>query len=352
MQPQDRRTFLGRALRAGAGATVVAPFAGAAPSVAGTAARDAAPRPSDVDESFVAGEVVHVDGGVLKVVDHDGRARTVVVGDASHVWKAARFGQGHALARHDCIYARGDAVQRDGTLLVDRLWANITSFSGIARDRRARSLALSLPDGRRLTTTVTEATQSHLADGRTARGVEALAPEQPVQVIAFGDPATGRLTASRVVALDKPGTGSAATAHANTANVNSGMASYFCCGGVSGCGTCYGTSGQGACGGCRSDRLHMAWPKLTTGCGPYCDNCCLRATFPRLACDHGVQIRSMCRPQSATVLVKDCGPVVRCRSTTYGCGHLYKLVYDLTPCSFTAVGGGLESGLVDIYATS
>jgi hypothetical protein len=185
-------------------------------------------------------------------------------------------------------------------------------------------------------------------------------PDTQVQVIAFYDPGSDNLVASRVITVaedpNAPATAARARrpagkvkAHA-AAGWETGIASWFCCGNVGGCGQCYGVgSGGGACGGCRSDYHHMAWPELTTGCGPYCDNCCLRADFPRLPCGQGIRVWHYCDSHYVDCTIKDCGPLVRCRSA-YGCGALVKIMFDLTPCAFSVIGD-LASGLVDVQCS-
>lgn len=344
MQAQNRREFLSKALAAGAGATLLSPF-----QVGSAQASSDASTPTDIDPGFAAGEVVAVGvDGTIKVLDYDGSVRQLVVQPGSRVWKAGAFERPDILAEHDCIYARGAVNQSDSSLIVDSLWANISSFPGTVQGRTSSQLTLQLTDGTQQRLGVVAATESDLPHGESIAGsVMGFAIGAPVQAVVFSDPETKQLTASRVIALETPGAPDPAV---NPDVYNTGIASFFCCGNVSGCGTCHVGSGGGACGGCRSDRFHMAWPKLTTGCGPYCGNCCLRLSFPRVACNTQVYISSVCRNQSALVYVKDCGPTVHCRSN-YGCGNLPKILYDLTPCAFTAVGGGLSDGLVDIGAS-
>jgi hypothetical protein len=82
---------------------------------------------TEIDPNFVAGTVTVPAPGQLTMKDLDGSPRVLRLADLSTVrrdgsWNATPVAVG------DCVYARGQA-QKDRSILVDRLWANIASFS-------------------------------------------------------------------------------------------------------------------------------------------------------------------------------------------------------------------------------
>lgn len=51
-----------------------------------------------------------------------------------------------------------------------------------------------------------------------------------------------------------------------------------------------------------------------------------------------------------TAYIQDCGPTQTCRSA-FGCKSYVTHKFDLTPCTFTAIGGDLSAGYVDCNVT-
>jgi hypothetical protein len=93
----------------------------------------------------------------------------------------------------------------------------------------------------------------------------------------------------------------------------------------------------------------MAWPQVS-GCGPYCDGCCLEEGYPRYGCGTGFTIENPCSGRSAFVQIADCGPTVRCRNT--GCLGFDSVRFDLTPCAFSGVGGSFDVGHCNLYVSA
>jgi hypothetical protein len=94
----------------------------------------------------------------------------------------------------------------------------------------------------------------------------------------------------------------------------------------------------------------MAWPKLTTGCGPFFGDCSLSSDFPRHACGSCVDIMNPCVGTIVTVRIRDCGPTVHCVSPK--CNGYDHVAYDLTPCAFTALGKSLSDGVQGVQVTT
>ncbi|MDQ3981366.1 MAG: septal ring lytic transglycosylase RlpA family protein [Actinomycetota bacterium] len=353
MSSVSRRRFLGEALLAGAGATVLRPFAPG--ELAGPAAD--ASEESDLDPNFVAGQVVDVSDGRIIVRNPDDELRELAVTSGSGIWKRAEW-NGAAVTVDDCIYARGEADE-SGRLVVERLWANIAAFTGRVHDARRTSVTLEMPSGAHRTTAVIERTEVESRRGGFGRGSAShLRPGDVVQVVEFNEPGADDYTASRLLLMS--GTQSATVVDdedivdidfATNTCTYKGLTTWFCCGSVGGCGRCGndGSSG-GACGGCRSDSNHMAWPKIGTGCGPFCDNCCVPSNFPRLPCGRSVTVRNPCNSRSQSVRIRDCGPQIRCVSDT-GCNNWNKVKFDLTPCAFSAIGN-LDAGRINCRAST
>jgi hypothetical protein len=315
MSSVSRRKFLGEALLAGAGATLLRPFGPGENALAGTGDGEE----SAVDPNFVAGQVVGADGDRIFVRNADDEVREVELTSSSGVWKRAQW-NAEPVSVDDCIYVRGE-LDGNGVLVADRLWANIASFSGEVHDARRTSLTLQMPSGERRNTRVIGRTEVEDRRGGFERGSAShLRPGDVVQVVEFNEPGNQDYTASRVLLMS----GDASTTVVDDEDIveidfatnqctYKGLTTWFCCGNVGGCGRCGSTSSSGgACGDCRSDRNHMAWPKLGTGCGPFCGNCCIPSDFPRLPCDRSVTVKNPCNGKSQSVRIKDCGPTIHC----------------------------------------
>lgn len=232
----------------------------------------------------------------------------------------------------DSIYARGE-LDAAGVLEVDRLWANIVSLKGTVAGARASELVLSLDQSgveQRLKV-ARDAPVSNPNRSETVGDTSALVPGTGVVVIAFSDPSSGTLTATKVFSEATPPAQAVATGPFR----ESGLASFFECG-----------PPQAACRGCSSRRLHCAWPKLTTGCGPFSSNCSVRSVFPRLPCGYRLSVQNPCNGKIVGVRVRDCGPTTRCVKP-HGCRRFRKVILDLTPAAFTRIGN-LNAGFVDV----
>lgn len=338
MDQLTRRTLLTRALAAGAGATVLGSFHDSALAAVGHAARSG--QFSPIDPNFIAGRVVEAAAAVLVVQDPDSQLRRITAGSVSQVWREGAWTAG-GLKAGDCIYARG-SLQQDGTLAVDKAWVAIFNHYGTVERVSSSSLEFVIRGGQ----------QVAVSGSPSVAGFSGLAPGQGVQVIGF-EGSSGELVATLVVpdALD-------ATPSPQEITPNSsllGVGSWQCCGGVNGCGSqdcsigrcCPPPSSHGACGTCRTDQSGVAWPHLTTGCVASCTSCCFTPTA--LACGHIVTITNSCTNQSTNCPVNDCGPNARC-VVANRCKGYQVVKWDLTACSFTAIGGNLNAGFIDSVA--
>ena len=356
MNQQTRRAFISKALMAGAGATVVAPF-----GIAGSAtAADAVIGP-DEDPGFVAGRIVDTgSGGAVAVIDAANRLHRLQLHSATGAWKNGQYNR-DALQEGDCLYARG---QRDeaGVLAVDSLWANIASIRAEVRGVGRGHLSIASRSHGVRDVAILNRTIVADHDGREGSGgdVSGFSAGDSILMIASADPRSGALTASRVISLmvgpseDSLGTSPPAggpITKAFTAD-RTGVTSWFCCGNVSGCGAGCGSSGAGACTSwpCASNLNAMAWPKLTTGCGPFFGDCSLSSDFPTHACGSCLDVQNPCIGTVVTVRIRDCGPTVHCVSPK--CNGYDHVAYDLTPCAFTALGKPLSDGLQGIQVTT
>ncbi len=335
MDQLTRRNLLGKALAAGAGATVLGAVADAADASSKTSPFG---QISFEDPAFIAGRVVDSGAGILVAEDADAKLRRIRMRDVSQVWKEGVWRIG-GLSVGDCIYGRG-TLEPDGTLAIDKAWVSIFNHYGAVRSSSALGLAVDIADGEPLTVSASP----------PMRSLPKFAAGHGVQVVGFQS-ATGELAATRLIP-DVPESKPGAQELAAASQGFFGVASWQCCGGINACGSqdcsigrcCPAPSSHGACGTCRTDRAGTAWPHLTTGCSASCISCCV--TLPSVACGHVIQVINFCTGLGANCPVNDCGPNARCVPTNRCFG--YQVVkWDLTACSFTATGGNLDAGLFD-----
>jgi hypothetical protein len=209
---------------------------------------------------------------------------------------------------------------------------------------------------------VSLAARAVTTDGSAAaKAVSALPPGTPLRVVGFENPATREIAATLVASgvRGKPSAAESQPLSTASGNIYYGVASWQCCGGVNGCGAqCCGCSPQrccpvpsshGACGTCRTDQHGIAWPYLTTGCTAPCSSCCV--PLDRLGCGHYVTVTNMCNLQKGSwaVPINDCGPNIHCVAATR-CKGYQVVKWDLTACTFTALGGSLSAGFIDTQA--
>lgn len=361
MDDVSRRSFIRRALAAGAGATLTAPFLptefGAKPSA------NAQTQPfSDVDPGFVAGGVVEARPSGAIVEDYDGQLRRIDYAPSTGLWKGARW-NGSTLSEGDCVYLRGE-VGAENELIVERGWANIESLAGVVQAATRKQIIVRLPDGNRLPIRILDETRVERPNGKFEKGdATGLRRDDFVQVIAFRE---SPLSAATVFLADVPSIPAAELDLEDLPEIDivgttacaayKGLTTWFCCGNVSGCGKCTGGSGASACAPynlpCRSDRQHMSWAKIVKPdggtCGPFSSGCSVGEDWPRLACDLGMSLRNPCNNNRTTVNIRDCGPTVHCE-TPSGCKDYRKVKFDLTPCAFSALGN-LDSGFIRLHA--
>jgi hypothetical protein len=255
--------------------------------------------------------------------------------------------------------SRGKLNPHNNTLLINQLFVGIRNVRGKLSSVSSASVSLAQSDGAVITARVTGRTEVE-AGGRKITGATAhLAEGQLVILIGYRDPSTDALTATRIL-------GSAADAGRDAdpepvaTRTSAGgkdpeydyLTSWFCCGNISSacgedcsCKNCYTdcTSCSGSCGDCRADYHHMAWAKLsTTNCDYSCCDCC--RTIDWRACGYRPYVWNPCQNNTVyTPKVVTCGPCVHCLSTS-DCSRK-AVVFDVTPCLFTALGAPLSQGI-------
>lgn len=349
-----RRQLLGRAMLAGAGTTIIQGLTAADKFDPAQATTDPA-----VDPNFVMGQVVSYDSasGALQILDLDLQVRAAQLTSASQIWKQGLWNT-NQLAQSDCIMSRG-LLDPNNTLMIDEIYADIRSFQGALSSVSASSVSIVQSGGGTITAGVTNLTQVNVAGQTTTGSTQGLAPGQYANLIGYGDPSMGALVATLIIGpsidtggepppvVGSPGTGCTAITYNHSTT-------WFCCGNVtSACGANCAHTGPGSCGNCRADKRQMAWPNLsTTSCNSTCNcggNCC--RSIRSVGCGALVDLYNPCRNKIVyNVYVADCGPCVHCVSPP--CDNLDAVTFDLTPCTFTALGAPLSQGIQACSATS
>jgi len=106
---------------------VVAPFSRVSPAAA--AALAVGPFTDRPDPNFLIGRVVDVAAdGTISFLDLDDRVRESKLQSKTQIWKNGEW-QVAPLAANDCVMGRGE-LDAGGTLLIDRVWANILNIRG------------------------------------------------------------------------------------------------------------------------------------------------------------------------------------------------------------------------------
>lgn len=232
MTPISRRQLLIRAAATGASLTVLRPLAALGATDAAT------PVSAGSDPGFAAGEVISLrTNGDLVLKGPDSELQTVRVAENLQTWKAGQWQQ--QIAVGDLVYARGDP-DADGVLQVERLWANLVSFSGgvsasdgtqVVVDEVPGLPNLRLPTQRSVTIT----SNTELVHGTTVTTgtISELSVGEVVQVVAGIDTVDGTSVATRVIRLsDRIGRSNfrreAAVARTDGLYEYRGIASVFC----------------------------------------------------------------------------------------------------------------------------
>jgi hypothetical protein len=374
MDVQSRRHFLGKALFAGAGATLLRPYAASAGTQRAAPESRASQAPQtpgvDFDPEVLAGRVVDTGrDGTLAIVDQQGcsNVRLAKPSADSSLWKAGVI-NGPPIAAGDAVYARGKPAANNG-FIIDRLWANIDNFR--AQVSRASPDVLSLREARTgnpVDAHIVELTRTVRSDSTAISGsASGIRAGEVVQVVTAGDAATNERVATLIVSLSptvpiRP-QGSPIRPLGHIDVQYNGITSWFCCGNdcsqcahcgahCSGCGgtNCCGC-GKGACScyECKSYLNAIAWPKIykcdNSHCGPYQGNCSVGSGVTRHSCGTCFDIECECNGKQVRVRIRDCGPVIHCPSQSY-CAEV-KVKFDLTPCAFSAITS-LSDGLTGI----
>ncbi len=367
MHHQTRRQFLGAAALAGV-ATAYGPLSLSDETVAQAVAQDAGVSRDDVDPTFFMGKIVALGtNDEVSLVNLDGALQQLKLLPSSTWWKEGVWNQS-PVAVGDCVFGGGEHLLNGG-MLVDELWANIMNRSGEVLDVNGLTLSLLNEAGVREDFRLTETTVVEgPLDTERVGDFSSITSGQDVLVIGFGDPATGALTATRIVAFPPAGTAAPEGPLVLTADesdvldkagnwvaVTRGLASFFCCNphpADSFCGWFCGRTNDPSCAslGCRSDNNHIAWPKLKNGCTAGCVSCCLDNSFPRFACDKKLFLFNNCTYESKYGHVRDCGPNPKCAPNDCCCsGHKsIKRKLDLTPCLFKGLGGKFDRGFIHV----
>lgn len=286
MSSLTRRDLLGQALLAGAGATVVGSLA--------PRALAAGLNPPELDPAFLGGQIIKAQSsGALTVLDHEDRPRPArLTGGSRSIWKSGAFGAA-SLDTGDCIYATGE-LESDGVFNIDRVWVAIDSFAATVVDATSSGLTLDAR-GQTREAHLSAITEIQDGGGRFVRGgTSKLKAGDFAHVVGYHDRSSGEFVASRVwQAFDGvtasgeigPVQGRARTVDAPDGPLVTcpytwkGLATFFCCGNVSGCGYSCGSSGNGWCTtqSCHSYNHQMAWKYVYEGtrtCNASCGNCC------------------------------------------------------------------------------
>jgi hypothetical protein len=376
MDELTRREFLAKALLAGSGTILVS----AIPGEAAPAALDAGASALDFDPDFIVGvvESVKTDGTII-ASDLDSTLRVLEVLPSSRIWKAGQWNT-YPVAAGDCIFARG-TVGADPVFAVDKLWTNIANAYGGVASVGSRDFAFSLQNGTEVSVDVTDSTEVATADGFAtgiARVMSAVSATDMAQVVGYGDLHNGPFVATRVfptvhdAPVDPPSSDDGIMRQVSPQTsplppvcheTYNKLATYFCCGDVSGCGKNCSGSTSGACLDCRADRRHIAWPRMLNAGGNLCDSrciacncsncpdaCCCFGGVRRMACGDQVQVDAPCNGTTIYPTIHDCGPRVHC-DPEFGCKNRRHVAFDLTPCAFTALGSDLSDGKVTVNVT-
>ncbi len=360
-----RREVIGQALLAGAGATI----AGALPSGTALAAADGGPD-SPFDPSFLSGQIISMQSsGRLTVLEDEDRVRSAQLRGGSGIWKQAAWGGDPGLG--DCLYATG-VLGRDGVFGIDQMWIAIGTFLAKAVDVQDGLVTLDT-DGQTIESRIIARTQIQDRQGRltNARPTSLLRDGDYMQVVGFSDPKTGAFTASLIYPLVSDNAASALELQPTKGMPRTisgpngpliqcpltwyGLATFFCCGGVNGCNynKC-GGSGGGWCVNqtCRSYNHQMAWKNVSepgNTCNATCFSCC-DTTMSQFACGTFATVTNPCQSKSDSPYIVDCGPNLHCVSA-FGCQNRTVVKFDLTPCSFAAIGGSFNAGMVTCDTT-
>lgn len=360
-----RREVVAKALLAGAGATIV----GALPKQASAAP---AAVPGDrFDPKFLSGQVLAThETGELVVMEGDDRIRSARMAAQTDTWKSGDWGLA-PLTAGDCIYATG-VLGVDDVFAVERAWVGLRTFPGKVRAIEDYAMTVELSGGREVEALITPRTMVQAPTGRLARGMsprgvfavedqaylvgyvtnERFTVTTAYQVLREGSPSPserGPVKGSPTVidGVDGPQTVCPLTWK--------GVATLFCCGGVSGCGSCNyhyccGSSNQGLCNPaypCYSYNHSMAWPHVGS-CDAACESCC--GNVMQFACGKDAFLSNPCTSDTDVSKVVDCGPNIHC-VPQFGCDNRTTVRFDLTPCSFAAIGGSFEAGMVTCDCT-
>ena len=364
MQHVTRRSLIGQAFAAGAGATVFS-------SVDLNDVASAEPshhREAGYDPGYLSGTVLSSrrSGGYV-VSAADGSKDIIRVADQSVVWKKGTQGQ-LPLEPGDHVRARG-LRGADGALAVTGAWVDIQNFQAtvLGADRSQFAVELSRWPGRQLPIGVQANSTVRKQGGGTVRAdTSHLRKNDACQVIGYGNLAAGTFVATSVFvfaargALSPPGPEAAlpsrgpapAAPGALCRHYWYGIASWFDCS----VGAC-----DSGCPRCNSNYNQMAWPRLkycsgpgecVTDCGGNACNgsCCTHPRLPPVKCGTTVPIRKECSTNHVNCVVTDCGPCVRCVSP-FGCKGFKTLKFDLTAAAFSKIAP-LNAGLADVRATT
>jgi hypothetical protein len=256
---------------------------------------------------------------------------------------------------------------RDGVFGIDRTWIAIESIPATVSQVEGQTLNLDTK-GRTIEANVIGRTEIQDKTGRFVAGAPAssLRVGDQVYVIGFNGGSSGTFTASRIfrargdvspTALERePTKGMPRTVTGPDGPLVlcpltwHGLASFFCCGGVNSC----SGSGGAWCSSpqCFSYNHRMAWKNVKDGgrtCNATCGDCC-DTTLSQFNCGTNANLANPCNSMSDVSTIVDCGPNLHCHSA-FGCNNRTLVKFDLTPCSFAALGGDFGAGLVTCDAT-
>lgn len=362
MQQVTRRSLIGQALAAGAGASVVSSFE---LSDIASAEQPHAPN-AGYDPNYVAGRILSRRRAGRFIVETSEGRKVIRVTDPSVVWKKGLQGQ-LPLELGDRIRARGERAS-DGTWAVSAAWVDIQNFEAKVLDAGQSRFAVALGrwPGRSVPIALQANSEVENRAGRFVRNDAAhLREDDILRIVGYGDLAAGKFVATRVFVFAPPGATipgpdpeTALPARGPRPSKPDSLCPYYWYG-ITSWFDCSGGACDSGCPECNSNYDQMAWPRLEYCCG--CNECnsdcggntCSASCcsgLPTVQCGTTVPIYEQCTNKGVNCVVTDCGPCVHCHSS-YGCQNYIRVKFDLPAAAFSAIAP-LSYGLADVQATT
>lgn len=356
MRSLSRREFLQRAAVTGAGVAVLrSPDAyGAAPPA--RAAEIGVPAPG-----FAAAQVVQTAGSALIAVDSSGDRQTIRLSPGARVWKQGLINT-VPLAVGDSFYASGD---RDGYGVLDasHIWVAIVNAMGPVEAVSGQQLTFTPAWGLGSVQATPSPRGTIIHDHNAIYKVSdfsLLAGASYVYLVGYySQEPPWSIVATRIYTATTAATDASPSPNLTVVGSQSPdvvmcpknyniLASVECCGGdrPPGYPSSYPClSGTGLCGTCSSGVYGIAWPNACTTSGA-CDD--YVPSLPYVPCGYVLDVYGICSGKSLSVPVVDADPNPRPATSNLGCAGLTNADVCLTVSAFTALGGGLDYGHLDV----